>query len=817
MIKNYLKVALRSILRNKLTAFINISGLALAMACAILIYLYVIDETNYEKYHSKADRIYRVTRDFHSQQGEVSLRLANVAPPIGPLLKNDFGEIEVLARTVNYGVVIGLEENGELKMSNSENNLYMAEPDIFKILDIDIISGDPAKALQRPFTVMLSEKTAMRYFNTTQVEGKRLRADNASDLEVTGVYKDFPLQSHWHPEFLVSFTTLEDDKIYGRSGLETNWGNNAFGTYMLLEKGSDYKKLESRFPAFIDKHFGKFAKANWGVPADWVASKSTTLKLQKLTDIHLRSHLDDELEANGDINNVYMMGVIGIFIVLIACFNFINLSTARATKRSKEVGLRKVVGAFKNQLIGQYLSESVLISFFALVLAIALAFSGLGWLNGFTSKQLSLNFIENVPLLVGLIFFALVVGILAGIYPAFVISAFKPALTLKGTQGSPSGKGFVRKALVVAQFSISIVLIIATLITFDQLNFLNTRDLGYQKDQIVTLPYYAEIAKSYDAFFNEVTKSSDLKNIGRSSRVPTGRLLDSYGGASVMMGDSLVEAHADLKSISVDENFFDTYEIGMAAGRNFSKEISTDDSLAFIINEAAVRAIGWKNGKDHINEEFHYADVNGKLIGIVKDFHFESLHQQITPMIFLQRRNNYNVLSFKIAGNMTATLASLEKTWKQFVPARPFSYTFLSERYQKLYDSEQKQNQLFTSFSILAIFIASLGLFGLAIFNTLQRVKEIGIRKVLGASVFNIVKILSTEILILVVVANLIAWPIAYYLMNEWLNTFAYRVDIGIVQYTIAAVAAILIALLTVSTQTIRAALRNPSNTLRYE
>jgi putative ABC transport system permease protein len=818
MIRNYLKVAVRAIFRNKLTAFINISGLALAMACAILIFLFIKDETSYEQYHSKADRIYRVTRTFYTQDGQVTLKLANVAPPIGPLLKNDFGEIEVLARTINFGIVVGLEENGAMKMSNTENNLYVAEPEIFKIFDIPVLAGDPAKSLSRPFTVMLSEKTALRYFNTTNIVGKRLRANNAFDLEVTGVFQDFPAQAHWHPELFVSFATLEDDNIYGKQGLATNWGNNSFGTYMLLHEGADAQKIESAFPAFIDKHFGSYARAEWGVPAEWIASKSTTLNLQKLTDIHLRSHMDDELEPSGNINNVYMMGVIGLFIVLIACFNFVNLSTARATKRAKEVGLRKVVGAFRNQLVGQYLSESILISVFALILGTALAFAGLSWLNEFTGKTLSINLFKDIYLLTGLIVFSVFTGFAAGIYPAFVISSFKPALTLKGQQGSATGKSFVRKALVVSQFAISIILIIATLITFEQLDFMNTRDLGYEKDQVITLPYYNELATSYDAFYNELTKTSYVKDLCRSSRTPTGRLLDSYGGARIMDGDSLVQSQVDLKSISVDEEFFNTYNISLAAGRMFSKSIPTDDSLSFVINEAAVKAIGWKNAKDHIDQEFQYADVKGKLIGVVKDFHFESLHQEITPMIFLQRRNNYNVISVKIAGGeMNTAIASLEKIWKEFVPARPFDYAFLSEQYRKLYTAEQRQSELFTVFSGLAIFIASLGLFGLATFNTMQRIKEIGIRKVLGASVINIVQLLSREIVILIVASNLIAWPVAWYFMDQWLKTFAYRIDINIGLYIIAAVSAVLIALITVSTQTIKAALRNPASTLRYE
>jgi putative ABC transport system permease protein len=818
MIKNYLKVAFRSIFRNKLTAFINIAGLALAMACALLIYLFISDEISYEKYHAKADRIYRVTRSFHSPEGKVSLHLANVAPPFGPLLKNDFGEIEVLARTINYGMVIGLEENGELKMANDEDFVFLAEPDIFKIFDIEVKSGDPAKALERPFTVMLSEKAAKKYFNSENIIGKRLRANNQYDLEITGVYKDFLPQSHWHPEFLVAFSTLNDDNIYGRAGLETNWGNNAFGTYMVLEEGADPAKIERRFPAFLNKHFGTYAKANWGAPPDWEASKSTTIYLQKLTDIHLRSHLDDELEANGNINNVYMMGVIGLFIILIACFNFINLSTARATKRAKEVGLRKVVGAIRNQLIGQYLSESVMIACMALVLATGIGFVAIGGLNSFTGKSLSLNFIEHIPLLAGLIGFALFVGLMAGIYPAFVISSFKPVLTLKGQQGSVKGKGGIRRVLVVAQFAISICLMIATFITFEQLNYLNERDLGYNKEQIITMPFYNEVAANYDAFYHQLTNSALIEKVGRSSRVPTGRLLDSYGDPKVMKGDSLISIDFDLKTIAVDDQFFDTYDIEMAAGRTFSKDTPSDDSLAYIVNEAAAREIGWTNLEAAIGKDFMFGDYKGKLVGIVKDFHFESLHQRIVPIVFINRANNFNSISVAIAGNnMQEGIAHVEKVWKSFLPARPFGYRFLSERYAQLYDAEQKQSQLFTTFACLAIFIASLGLFGLATFNTMQRVKEIGIRKVLGASVGNILKLLSQEIIILIVAANLLAWPVAWHFMDRWLDTFAYHVDMNIVAYLLAAIGAILLALITVSSQTIKAAMTNPANTLRYE
>lgn len=816
MLQNYIKVALRSIFRNKLTAFINIAGLALAMMCSILIYLFVNDELHYDQYNSKADRTYRVTRNFLNREGVASLHLANVAPPIGPLVKNDFGEIEVMARAINYGLVIGQEENGELTKNFSENFLFVVEPDIFKIFDIAVKSGDAATALTRPFTVMLSEKTARKFFADGNALGKRLRANNQFDLEVTGVYEDFPVQAHWHPEYMVSFSTLDDTNIYGRTNLETNWGNNSFGTYILLEEGTDPKKVETAFPEFLNKHFGAFAKANFGAPPDFLASKSTTLFLQKLTDIHLRSHLDDELEVNGNINNVYMMAVIGLFIVLIACFNFINLSTARATKRAKEVGMRKVVGAFKNQLIVQYLSESVMIAIFALILGLGFSKVSINWLNTFTGKSLSFSLMNDWPLLLGLIGFSIVVGILAGLYPALVLSGFKPALVLKGQQGSAKGNGLLRKSLVVAQFSISIVLLIATAITFQQLGYLNNRNLGYNKDQVVTLPYYDELSDSYESFYNELMKFSGIKILGRSSRIPTGRLLDSQGPPLIMKGDSLVNSTVTTKYVTVDFDFFKTYDIGFAAGRDFSKEIPTDDTLAFIVNESAAKSYGWKDLNDAINKDFNYGGTTGKLIGIVKDFHFESLHQQIVPLVFYI--GNYNNISVKIAGtDMKQGMEHLERIWKEFLPRRPFSYTFLSDNYRKLYDDEQKQGQLFTIFSGLAIFIACLGLFGLATFNTLQRVKEIGIRKVLGASVPSILTLLSKEIVILILLANLLAWPLAWFFMNKWLDSFAYHIDMDLAIYFLSAIAAILLALVTVSTQTIRAAMTNPSNTLRYE
>lgn len=810
MIKNYLTVAFRAIVRNKLSAFINIFGLALAMSCALLIFLFIRDEVGYDQYNANADRIYRVTRNFLSKDGSVNLHLGHVAPPFGPLLKNDFKEFEEVARTFNNRVTVAYQENAEEKKAFYEDNFFFAEPELFKIFSIPVVEGDAAKILSEPMGLMLSEKTAEKYFGKENPIGKTLRLNGQFELVVNGIFKDFPRQAHFHPEILAAFTTLNDTTIYGRRRLETNWGNNSFGTYILATQPLDVTAIEKQFPAFLDRHMLP------DDPSEPKASTWTTLFLQKVTDIHLHSHLDSEQEANGNINHVYMMAVIAVFIVLIACFNFVNLSTARASKRAKEVGLRKVVGAFKSQLVNQYLSESVLIAGLALLLALAFSFISVGWLNAFTGKSIVLNLIEDYKLLLLLLGFAVTVGLLAGVYPAFVLSGFKPVMILKGQQGSHKGKGLLRKSLVVAQFAVSIALIIATAITLSQLNYLNGRALGYEKEQVVTVRYYAEVANNYEAFFNELTKDASIKNAGRSSRIPTGRLLDSQGSARVQKGDSLSESGVVLKNIRIDHEFFDTYEIAFASGRDFSKERVNDDSLSFILNESAVKMLGLTN-EEIVDKEFHYGGVKGKVIGVVKDFHFESLHEPIVPLVF-QNGPFFNRISVKLASSNTqAGIEAIQRVWQEFMPNRPFEYEFLSMQYKDLYDSEQQQSQLFIIFAGLAILIACLGLFGLATFNAAQRVKEIGIRKVLGASVPSILGLLSREIVILIVIANVIAWPVAWYFMNEWLSGFAYHVNMNVAVYIVSALAAIAVALITVSTQTIRAAKSNPATTLRYE
>jgi putative ABC transport system permease protein len=807
MFYNYLKIALRLLSRNKLISAINILGLALALTGSLMIGIFIHDELSFDRYHGNSDHIYRVTRNFLSPDGSVSLHLGLVAPPFGPLLKNDFSDIKESGRVRRCFQSLNIEEDGKFKERLNNDNSFFAEPSIFKIFSIPIVAGDTKSVLEKPFTMMVSDVTAEKYFGTQDVIGKLLKMDDAI-IEITGVFKAFPAQSHWHADILVSFSTLNDDTIFGRKQLETNWSGNNFSTYILVNDEFDAKRTKEQFPAFLDKHMGEPGNSN--LPSKW-----TNLFLQPLTSIHLHSHLDFELEANGSINHVYTMSAIGIFLILIACFNFVNLSTARATTRGKEVGLRKVVGAFKLQLVVQHLSESILIAFLSFFLSVVFISMAMPWLNDFTGKSIQLSDYVTPSTIFIILGFMTLVGIMAGLYPAFIISAFKPALILKGQNGSVMGSGSIRKVLVVVQFSISIIMIIATLITYQQLSFLNGRQLGYAKDQVVMLGIDNQIMDHYDAFYHELTKNPAILNAARSSLIPTDRLL-AFQGTSVEQGDSLVATEINMKDVRIDHEFFDTYKIPFVSGRNFSREIKTDDSLAFIINETAARMVGWSN-EDAVGKVLKNGNVKGRVIGVVKDFHFESLHEPIVPVVFHGQKMFYRISVLVSESEMKAALTHMEKVWNQFVVQRPFDYSFLDKRYSYLYRSEQSQNELFIIFAVLAIFIASMGLFGLATFNTLQRRKEVSIRKVLGAPIASILQLLSKEILILILLANIVAWPIAWYFMTEWLNGFAYHIEMTIVTYLAAAALAIVITLITIGSQTLKAALINPATILRNE
>jgi putative ABC transport system permease protein len=811
MIKNYFKVAFRNLMKYKFISFINLFGLTVGLTCCLLILTYILNEISYDKYHKNAERIYRVTRSFNNEDGIVSLNLSTVAPPFGYYLPTDFPEIEKMTRLLNNGTTPLRYKD---KLIN-EQNVFFADENLFDVFTVKVIEGSPKSALKDPYSVMLSEETAKKYFGNEDPMNKIIRANNQFDVKVTGIYKPFPSNSHIHPGMLVSFNTLKDSAVYGERNLRTNWSNNSFFTYLLLPQHYDVNKMVARFPAFVDKRM---------TGEEYIGqrpSKFTKLGLQKLTDIHLYSHTDYEAEPNGDIKRVYIFSAIALFILLIACINYMNLSTARSALRAREIGIRKVVGARKRELILQFLSESVLIMWAGILVAAGLLYISLPWLNKVSGQTLSLNILMKWQVLVPLFLSPFFIGIISGLYPALFMSSFQPVKTLKGLFKAGGSSISFRKVLVVTQFAISIILIITTVIVFQQLKYMQQTALGYDKEHILTLPYNNSLNPQYESFRNSLLQNSKVKDVARSSRIPTGRLLDGMG-ASAPGADSMSPVKADIRYVAVDYDFIPAYGVHIAAGRNFSRAYGTDTSN-FIINEAAVKAIGWKSAQEAVGKNFKYGFITGHIIGIMKDFHFESLHQKITPLILIMPavapgQSFYNSLSIKISGNnIPVVLSVIKKVWQNYLPEIPYQYTFLDENFSTLYESEQRQGAIFTVFAFVAILIACLGLFGLSAFAISQRVKEIGVRKVLGANVSTIVALLSKDFLKLVIIAAIIAFPIAWYAMSRWLQDFAYRVNIQWWVFILAGIIAACIALFTISFQAIKAALTNPVKSLRTE
>ncbi|MDB4901473.1 MAG: FtsX-like permease family protein [Mucilaginibacter sp.] len=809
MIKNYLRSAIRNVKRHPFISFINIFGLTVGLTCCLLILAYIVNERSYDKFNKNANDIYRVTRIFYSGPNVESLHLSSIAPPFGPLLQSAFPDIKKMTRVLPNGVTPFRYKD---KLFN-ENNAFLADENFFDFFSLPVLKGDRHKGLSEPYTVMMTEAIAKKYFGDSDPMNKTVLLDNNKhEFRVTGIFSPFPANSHMHPEILMSFNTLKDPAIYGEKQLQTNFGNNSFYTYLLFPKNYYIERVKAQLPDFLDKYVHLS-----GMPGNIKTHQATKLTLQKLTDIHLHSHLDDEVEENGDIKRVYIFSAIALFILLIACINYMNLSTARSALRAKEIGIRKVVGAERKEIISQFLSESVLITWVAMILAMILTSLLLPLINKLSGQDLSVNSLLHWQILLPVLALPFIIGLISGIYPAIFMSSFIPVKVLKGVLKVGSGNISFRKVLVVLQFSISIILIVATTVVYQQLQYLQNKDLGFSKDHVLTMQYTRLLNTQYDAFKADVLKNGAVKELGRSSRIPSGRLLDDQD-AKVLEGGSMQPIKVDLKFITADYGFIPTYGMQMAAGRNFSKAVSTDTNN-YIINEAAVRMLGWKTPQNALDKDLAYGGIKGKVIGVVKDFHFESLHQAIIPLLFqLPSQGYYGRLSIKISGrNVQSAINTIQSTWQRYLPETPFDFTFLDTKFEQLYRSEQQQGNLFTIFSFIAIFIACLGLFGLSAFTITQRVKEIGVRKVLGASVPQIVIELSKDFLKLVLIATIIAFPIAWYSMSKWLHDFAFRINISWWIFVIAGVLALLIAFATISFQSIKAALANPVKSLRSE
>ncbi|PWJ53578.1 putative ABC transport system permease protein [Dyadobacter jejuensis] len=800
MIRNYLKIAFRNLLKHKLFSFINISGVAIGLTCFFLLALYVKDELSYDRFHEKGDRIYRLSRTFLSMDGTVSLRLGHTAPPFGPLIQQDFPMVEQVVRMLETGALMRYEE----KVFNEEN-IFVADANIFDVFTFDVLAGNKNKALENPFSIMFSKDMAEKYFGKENPIGKIVKMNNQLDYTVTGVYAPLPAQSHFHPQFLVSFSTLNDNRVYGVEALTNNWGNNSFSTYLLLPEKYDVNTMVKAFPDFQNRHIEPRASA------------FSVLDLMKLTDIHLYSHLDSEIEANGDVQYVYLFTAIAFFILVIACINYMNLATATSATRAKEIGMRKVIGADRGQLIYQFLSESMLLVSVSVLIAILLVLLFIPAFNDFTQKQLAIDSLLDPYFIVMMLVIWLFTGLVAGSYPAFFMTSIHPLGILKGQIGSSLKNGGLRQMLVVIQFAIAVVLMISTAVVYSQMKFVKNYKLGYTTDQIVLLNMPDDSTFDFESVRQRLKQNGSIMKVGRSSRIPSGRLLDSWG-ASVMKGDTMAPTDITIKSLSVDEGFIPTYKIEMAAGRNFSRNFSTDKTNAFVLNETAVRTLGWKGAAEAIGKRFKYGEIQGQIIGVTKDFYFESLHQQVAPIVMFHQPGRLHRVSVQLAGSeIKGAIAHIRAIWEERFPDIPFEYEFLDQRFGQLYAVEQTQQTLFGLFAGIAILISCLGLLGLSMFMAELRTKEIGVRKVLGASVVSMVSLLSKDYLKLVLIAIVIASPIAWYSMQLWLENFAYHTEIHWGVFLLAGGISIAIALITISFQSIKTARLSPVKSLRSE
>lgn len=806
MFNNYLKIALRNIFKHKGYSLINIVGLAIGMACCLLILLYIQDELSYDRYHENADRIYRVIEEVRLEGvGEES---SSMPFPTGDTLPLEYPDaVEASVRFFNFQLPTMSVQYGtsDEKLFN-EPRFFFADSAVFQVFSFEMIEGDPKKALEEPNTIVITEAMAEKYFEDEDPMGKTLRWQNGVNLRVTGVIKDVPPNSHFQFDFLGSFATLR--RLFG-GNLPQNWYWNPCWTYILLRDGVSADSLQAQFPALVQKYF-----------PDSIKNK-VVVKLQPLKDIHLFSHLDYEINPNSDISYIYIFSAIAVFVLLIACINFMNLATARSANRGREVGMRKVLGAYRTQLIKQFLGESMILCVIAAVLSVLIIEIVLPAFNAFSGKILSTDYFTDGSLLVGLIVITLTVGILSGIYPAFFLSGFDPVKVMKGTLERGGKSSAFRKVLVVVQFAISIVLIIGTIICFQQLNYLRNTKLGFNKDQIVMLPAYGTtLARWYERFRERILQDPHISQVAA---------MEDVLGAKYQTGSFIPEGTSEsnmqqIPLLVVTHDFIETFDMEMVSGRSFSKEFPTDITEGIIINESASKRFGWSPEEALGKRLRQQNDLMLKVVGVVKDFNYASLSQPITPFVLEMPRNpgqmNNRMRYVAVrtsAADLQQTIGFLRSTWEEVVPNRSFDFFFLDDELDKLYHAEEQMGRVFGVFTILAIVIACLGLFALASFTTELRTREIGIRKVLGAQAFGIVILLSKEFAKWVLIANVIAWPVAFYIMERWLDGFAHRTIIGISTFIVAAILAFAISILTVSFQAFKAALSDPVKSLRYQ
>ncbi len=799
MFHNYLKIVLRNFKKHKTFSFINITGLVVGMTCSILIMLFIQYEISHDRYHENADRIYRILirqpNDIYQGIDMYSIS----PPPLKVALMNDFPEIQNAARILRTEGLINTKNNRYL-----ESRFFTVDPEFLKIFTFPLSAGDPETALNEPFSIVLTEEMAEKYFGDEDPMGKTLNIDNKYDYRITGVLRNIPGNSHFKFDFLGSFSSLYP--IYGDYGKRffENWDAYQVKTYIQLHSSSDTGEFNSKFPVRLEKYRNR--------------PTNDEIYIQPLTHIHLGGNVNDEIEANSDIRYVYFFSSIALLIILVACFNYMNLSTAGAVQRMKEVGIRKVAGASRRNLIHQFLGESLLFAFIALFFSLWLVKLLLPAFSSLTEKELSFQIFNNIKIFISLIGISFLVGILSGSYPAFFLSSFLPVNIIKGkliSRKSLNKSSGFRNTLVVTQFAISTILVICTIIIFNQLQYIRTKELGFKKEYIVTVPIQDEnLKKKYGPLTYELSQYQKIADVTVSNFLPF-----AVENSQSVDWDGRPENGPDFRCLCVEPNFLDLYGIKLAEGRNFSKEIPTDVNQAYILNESAVSLIGWE---DAIGKRFNcQRNIDGQVVGVVNNFHCHSLHRHIEPLVIFLLDDSLwwdvRYFSIKISSeDISGTLAFIEKKFKDFSPY-PVSYSFLDERIDMLYKGEQKLGKNFGYFTFVAIFIACLGLFGLAYLTSGQRTKEIGIRKTLGASVSSISFLLTKKFMKLTSLGIIIAFPISYFTMYKWLSNFAYRIDIGWMPFVCAVFITAFLSIGTVGYQVLKSATANPVNSLRYE
>lgn len=805
MIKNLLKHSLRALKKQKTYVAINIFGLSVGIACSLIIALFVIHQLSFDQYNENKDRIYRLTLD--GKIGEQEINASYTASVIGPTMAVDFPEVEKFCRLNTFGETI--VKDGDRVFTVKD----FAEIDstFFELFSIPLLKGNVKTVLNEPNAMVLSESMAKIIFGDQDPVDKMLRVNTRKEpYRVTGVMADFPEESHFNADILTSFVT-------NQRANDPEWLNNSFSTYLLLKPNTSPDDVEAKFPAMVEKYIGPRVQEMFGISiSDFINQGNRyNFHLQPLTKIHLDPSVESEVKPATDPKYLIIFGSIAVLIIVIASINFMNLSTAQATKRAREIGIKKVSGSSKGMLITQFLSDSVLISFIALILAVLMVFLALPFFNNLLETKVSLHLFSNFYTLPVLILFAIVVGILAGTYPAFYLSSFNPTTVLKGKMRDGMKNGKLRSILVSVQFLISIVLIIGTMIMYRQLTFMLNKDLGFDKNHLLVIEQAGSIGEQVNTFKEEVLKLPEVESVSASTAVPghnnnnNGYMLEGRDGETFL-----------LQTAWVDYDFLKTYNMKVTDGRFFDRSFGSDKQACFV-NQKTIEEFGIE---DFSQTRFITMDdaedrVHMPIVGVCSDFHFQSLHSRINPYMMRFKQGNYwGYVTVKFNSGATAqSVTQIENIWKRFASNNPLQYFFMSDDFGHMYKTEQQNAKLAVVFAILGIFIAALGLFGLTSFTIEQRTKEVGVRKALGATGFNIFYIISKEIIILVCVATLIAWPLIYFVAQNWLHNYYYRIHLQVFEFFIGFVIAIMIALLTISYKTLKSLRINPANTLRYE